>query len=442
MSSVGISAVTQGMAAAEKITGKIGTDLSNSNTPGYKSFNNVLLSETSKYNGGVNTVTTLRTDVQGEISETKREFDYAIEGNGFFAVKCNGEIRYTRSGIFDLDKEGKVVHANGCSLLGKVYTDDNQQQIQNIGSSDLEEIKIDKMPIKGKATTKADISLSLSANQIAEVAIGGTPPYDLTDQKENMADGKVTPDAKSEFTVIDSLGNEHSVFVAFKKISKMEYAVEVYADKNDVKPVGSPTRGDGLIAAGIINFDGVGKGTIKNHNSVTTDVKNLEEELTFTWSDGGKGKAVAAPSKIKINWEKLQMYGDHRNINITSDGKKDGDFQRTSIDKKGNLTAHYSNGEDKLIAAIPVVTFADPNALQNEFGTVFSSTADSGKPNFKLSGQSGAGNIVSGNLEGSNVDQTNSMVDLMKQQRFNAFNSKAFGIMNSMDDQILGVIRA
>ncbi len=36
MSSAGIAAVTQGMAAAESVSSKIGINLSNANTPGYK----------------------------------------------------------------------------------------------------------------------------------------------------------------------------------------------------------------------------------------------------------------------------------------------------------------------------------------------------------------------------------------------------------------------
>ena len=48
MSSAGIAAVTQGMAAAESVSGKIGINLSNANTPGYKAFGNYLLSETTK----------------------------------------------------------------------------------------------------------------------------------------------------------------------------------------------------------------------------------------------------------------------------------------------------------------------------------------------------------------------------------------------------------
>ena len=42
MSSAGIAAVTQGMAASESVTDKIGINLCNANTPGYKAFGNYL----------------------------------------------------------------------------------------------------------------------------------------------------------------------------------------------------------------------------------------------------------------------------------------------------------------------------------------------------------------------------------------------------------------
>jgi len=72
MSSAGIAAVSQGMAVTESITSKIGIDLSNANTPGYKAFGNYLLSETSQYNGGVAATSRIKADVQGEITKTKK----------------------------------------------------------------------------------------------------------------------------------------------------------------------------------------------------------------------------------------------------------------------------------------------------------------------------------------------------------------------------------
>ena len=341
MSSAGIAAVTQGMAAAEFITGKLGINLSNANTPGYKGFGTYLLSETSKYNGGVNAGSRVNANIQGEISETKKEFDYAIEGDGFFALKCGEEIKYTRAGRYELDNQDFIKSPNGCYLLGEAYADDNQDQVTDIEKANLKPIKLDKNPIKGKVTTTADISLSLSAKQmvmgggdgdltvkslsdndkfkmyfyetkgdnqpktseynfvyrvldagnpetkagfdsktntiifndkatlieqvnknvghfikleaqatgdkidfkvqsssgnnvlakfdstpkiLGKLGLGSylsagyvKPNYDAGDISLNMAGGKIRADSKTEFNIIDSLGNDHEIFVAFKK---------------------------------------------------------------------------------------------------------------------------------------------------------------------------------------------------------------------------------
>ena len=105
---------------------------------------------------------------QGYLKETKNGFDYAIEGDGFFALKCEDEIKYTRAGIFELDKEYYIKSSlNGCYLLGKLYSDDNQEQVTRVDKLDLTPIKIDKGAIKDKETTSADVSLNLSAKQMA-----------------------------------------------------------------------------------------------------------------------------------------------------------------------------------------------------------------------------------------------------------------------------------
>ena len=219
-----------------------------------------------------------------------------------------------------------------------------------------------------------------------------------------------------------------------KKIATMKYAVEVYTAKGDV----DNGRDDGLIAAGTIKFDPKGNGEIEASSAIT-GIKGLEDELEFKWED--EGESLAGPNNIQINWNKLQMYDNNQLINIDSDGKKGGTLQSTSIDDKGNLTGHYTNGDQKKLAAIPVAIFKDPLKLENEFGTIFSDTAESGKPSFKVANLNGAGKIVSGSLEGANVNETKSMTDLMKQQRFYSYNAKSYGMMNNMEDVLLGVIR-
>lgn len=46
---------------------------------------------------------------QGSLEETELALDFAIEGEGFFAIEWNGEVGYTRAGSFNLDEEGYLI---------------------------------------------------------------------------------------------------------------------------------------------------------------------------------------------------------------------------------------------------------------------------------------------------------------------------------------------
>ncbi len=56
----------------------------------------------------------------GEIRETGEPLDLAIDGEGFFPVRTQEGIRYTRSGSFTLNEERQVVTKNGYPLLAGV----------------------------------------------------------------------------------------------------------------------------------------------------------------------------------------------------------------------------------------------------------------------------------------------------------------------------------
>lgn len=51
---------------------------------------------------------------QGDFQQTKNELDIAIEGGGFFQIlQPNGETAYTRDGAFKMDRDGRMVTADG-----------------------------------------------------------------------------------------------------------------------------------------------------------------------------------------------------------------------------------------------------------------------------------------------------------------------------------------
>lgn len=55
---------------------------------------------------------------QGSIKETGLPLDFAIEGDGFFAINTGDGIRYTRNGSFSLNDEGQISLAGQGLVLG------------------------------------------------------------------------------------------------------------------------------------------------------------------------------------------------------------------------------------------------------------------------------------------------------------------------------------
>ncbi|MEW6482725.1 MAG: flagellar basal-body rod protein FlgG [bacterium] len=70
---------------------------------------------------GVKVAGTQKIHLPGSLEETKNPLDLAIEGPGFFQVLLpNGEIGYTRDGVFSKDSEGRIVNANGYILQPEI----------------------------------------------------------------------------------------------------------------------------------------------------------------------------------------------------------------------------------------------------------------------------------------------------------------------------------
>lgn len=56
---------------------------------------------------------------QGSLMETGSEFDFALEGEGFFTLETPNGIRYSRNGSFTISGDGYVVDSHGNYLLSE-----------------------------------------------------------------------------------------------------------------------------------------------------------------------------------------------------------------------------------------------------------------------------------------------------------------------------------
>lgn len=128
----GLYIAASGMLAEMVRQNQIANDLANAATPGYKpdraaqrSFGELLLT-----NGGSGApigslglgaqIDEIRTDLApAPIRDSGEPLDFAIEGDGWFGVRTEQGVRYTRNGQFTADAGGRLVDQLGNAVLGR-----------------------------------------------------------------------------------------------------------------------------------------------------------------------------------------------------------------------------------------------------------------------------------------------------------------------------------
>ena len=79
---------------------------------------------------GVRVVATEKLHTQGNLSQTGKPLDIAIQGRGFFQIlRPDGSLGYSRDGAFQIDANGQVVTASGYQLQPAITIPANAQSI-------------------------------------------------------------------------------------------------------------------------------------------------------------------------------------------------------------------------------------------------------------------------------------------------------------------------
>lgn len=131
----GFYSLGSGMLTQTRKLTSIGNNLSNLETSGYKrnlvtssTFGNMVIHRLDKQGstpiGEMSMISAAdRTNVihsQGSLKESERTLDFAIQGEGFFAVQGANGLVYTRNGSFDVDEQGYLVNEDiGGRVMGQ-----------------------------------------------------------------------------------------------------------------------------------------------------------------------------------------------------------------------------------------------------------------------------------------------------------------------------------
>jgi flagellar basal-body rod protein FlgG len=143
-----------GMYAQQKNIEIIANNIANVNSTAYKrskaEFQDLMYQKTplSAYSNDANGSTDISNDYmyvgngvkvadahrifqQGDLTETDNEFDFAINGEGFFQVqRPDGTYAYTRDGNFKVNANGDVVNSSGFKLIPPITVDQDIREIQ------------------------------------------------------------------------------------------------------------------------------------------------------------------------------------------------------------------------------------------------------------------------------------------------------------------------
>ncbi len=118
----GLNRIITGMEQEVRKFEVISNNLANISTTGFKSnlveFTVAPGSKKMEKKNSENNDCSMITDFnQGVVNTTNNSFDFAIEGEGFFAIETKNGTRYTRDGSFKTDGEGALVtHDNNFVL--------------------------------------------------------------------------------------------------------------------------------------------------------------------------------------------------------------------------------------------------------------------------------------------------------------------------------------
>ncbi len=389
---------------------------------------------------------------RGSVQRTESPTDLSIEGEGFFIVSNGneGSYNFTRAGNFSIDKQGNLVTSSGQNVYGWMkysygdngYEFDTQEPISAINLYE-DPYNMSKRIIAAKVTTEAVLSGNLDST---EAPVGGytgsvkgtatlnTLPFDAvgpdgtaTGAPDGIPDGGAgTTNYAPHFTVpinvYDVLGNEYKINVKFWKN---------FTDTSGTSPetswyytVDGGNNATATSASGFIKFDSSGK-IITDEN---TDF-NVKPEITLIPSPA----TGAEEFTFSINLEQLSMYADDSSVKTTRvDGYPPGTLVTFSVGGDGIITGVYDNGRQQPLGQVALATFENPAGLQKAGSNEFVQTTNSG--DFKIGkqpGKDGAGTLVPGTLEMSNVDLAKQFTEMIVTQRGFQANSR---VMTTSDE--------
>jgi flagellar hook protein FlgE len=386
-----------GLDASASQLNTIGNNIANASTVGFKSsntqFSDIIASafnSASSASSGIGTQVSRisQSFTQGNIQSTGNPLDMAINGQGFFRMNNNGNITFTRNGQFQLDKNGYLVDATGNQVTGYLAASNG-----TIVAATPTPIQIPTANLAPTPTSQGTVGVNLDSSS----TVPSTTPFNPTDP--------TTFNNSTSMTVYDSLGNSHIAtlyFVLNPPPATASWNTYLTVDGAQVPAAGTPIGTLGFNSSGTL---------VSPPAAPPLQMGQIAVSLPLT-------NGATTPQVITMSFGNSTQYGSPFGVNqLVQNGYTSGQLSGFTTSPTGIIQGNYSNGQSKNLGQIALANFADPQGLQslgnNQWGESFSSGS-------ALIGAPGSGNlgaIQSSAVEGSNVNLTSELVNMITAQR-------------------------
>ena len=407
-----LSVELTGLQAAQTDLDTIGNNIANVGTDGFKSstphFSDVygasLLGATGGAVPGQGVLTSSLSQLftEGTITQTGNPLDIAINGNGFLQVQTPSGLAYSRDGALQLSANGVLTNDSGSVVLG-YSVPASGAATSGAATGPIGPIQISQASLAPTATSKLQLQVNLpSTDQQINTT---TNPFSVTN--------RASYNESTTTTVYDSLGAPSTLTTYFTQVS------------GSGAPPQWQTHWGLTDSSGNLSASG-SSATLTFNNS--GGLVSGSGTINFANPPNGAAPLAIAQSFTGTTLSDL-TFGVSA---LHNNGNGGGQFSGLQLESNGNVVAQYSNGATRTMGTIALANFQNPQGLTPVPGNNWIASATSGQPVVNPPGTAGLGVIESGAVEGSNVDLSTQLVNLIVAQQ--AYQANVQGINVDQQD--------
>jgi flagellar hook protein FlgE len=337
----------------------------------------------------------------GTYLSSDRSTDLAIFGDGWFGIRAGDDTLYTRNGTFGFDRNSDLVTTDGNYVLGTMAGNISDGVLTN---------PMEETPL-GDVSTQESLRfpsmLTYPAQPTTNVEFSGN--IGTEDELRVMNSSLINPD-----------GSTNALRLEFNLLQTQPESGRAW----DV--VATTQSADGEIIYdtqnGQLLFDESGALISSTLTSIDNNGTSVNIDL------GNQYTGVVSLSNTPIS------------SSVSRDGVESGELYGYDVNTNGDVMATFSNGKQSSVGKIAVYHFQNDQGLQRISGTDFAESNNSGRAMFykDTNGNNVIGTTLSNyKLEGSNVDMTYGMTELIILQRSYDANSKSITTADEMMQKAL-----